>query len=253
MATDLQKASFWKRTAAWMFDGILIGILTVACGVLLSWVLGYDTHSQNLENAYERYENQYGVVFEISLEEYEAMTAEARANYDAAYAALIADEAAMYDYNMMLNLTLVILSVSVLLATAVIEWLVPLYFGNGQTLGKKIFGLALMRTDGVRMNNMQLFTRAILGKFTVETMIPVLIILMIYWGTMGVAGTVVLFALFFGQLGCLLFTRTKSAIHDLLAGTVAVDFASQTIFASTEDLIAYKKRVAAEKAARASY
>lgn len=253
MATDLQKASIWKRTAAWLFDGILFGILAVACGVLVSWLLGYDVHSTALENAYARYEQAYGVVFEISLEEYEAMTAAQRENYDSAYAALIADEEAMYAYNMMLAQTLVILSVSILLAVAVIEWLIPLKLGNGQTIGKKIFGLALIRNDSVRMNNMQLFTRAILGKFTVETMIPVLIVLMIYWGTMGVTGTLVLFALAVGQLACLIFTRGNCAIHDLMAGTIVVDYASQTIFESTEDLIAYQKKVAADRANRAPY
>ena len=253
MATDLQKASIWKRTAAWLFDGILLGILAVACGVLVSWLLGYDAHSAALESAYDRYEQQYGVVFDISLEEYEAMSPEGRTNYDLAYDALIADEVAMYAYNMMLSQTLVILSVSLVLAVAVIEWLIPLKLGNGQTLGKKIFGLALIRNDGVQMNNMQLFTRSMLGKCTVETMIPMLILLMIYWGTMGVAGTAVLFALFFGQLACVLFTRTNAAIHDLMAGTIVVDYASQTIFKSTEDLIAYQKKVAADRAARAPY
>ena len=233
MATDLQKASFWKRTAAWLFDQILLGILAVAVCVLVSWFLGYDAHSDRLEAAYARYEQEYGVVFEISLEEYEAMTQAQRENYDTAYEALIADEEAMYAYNMMLSQTLVILSVAILAATAVIEWLVPLYFGNGQTLGKKIFGLALIRSDGVQLNNMQLFTRSMLGKFTVETMIPVLILLMIYWGTMGVAGTAVLFALAFGQVACLIFTRGNCAIHDLMAGTIVVDYASQTIFKST--------------------
>jgi len=48
-------------------------------------------------------------------------------------------------------------------------------------------------------------------------------------------------------------TRNNSAIHDLLAGTVVVDMSSQTIFRSTEELIAYKKRVAAERAARQVY
>ena len=253
MATDLQKASFWKRTAAWMFDFILVGILAVAFGVLLSWILGYDAHSRNLENAYDKYETRYGVEFEISLETYEAMTPEARANYDAAYADLIADEEAMYAYNMMMNLTLVILSIAILLAVVIIEYLIPLWLGNGQTPGKKIFGLALIRNDGVRMNNMQLFVRAILGKFTVETMIPVLIILMIFWGTMGVTGTLVIFGLVIGQACCLIFTRTNSAIHDLMAGTVAVDYASQTIFPSTEALVEYKKRIAAERAARSPY
>lgn len=253
MATDLQKASIWKRTAAWLFDGILLGILAVACGVLISFLLGYDAHSARLEEAYAKYEQQYGVVFEISLEKYEAMTEIQRENYDTAYGALIADEEAMYAYNMMISQTLVILSVSAVLAVAVIEWLIPLKLGNGQTLGKKIFGLALIRNDGVQLNNLQLFTRSMLGKCTVETMIPMLIILMIYWGTMGVMGTLVLFALFFGQLACVLFTRTNSAIHDLMAGTVVVDYASQTIFKTTEDLIAYQKKVAAERAARSPY
>ena len=131
MATDLQKASIWKRTAAWLFDGILLGILAVACGVLVSWLLGYDAHSAALESAYDRYEQQYGVVFDISLEEYEAMSPEDRTNYDLAYDALIADEEAMYAYNMMLSQTLVILSVSLVLAVAVIEWLIPLKLGNG--------------------------------------------------------------------------------------------------------------------------
>ena len=253
MATDLQKASIWKRIAAWLFDSILLGILAVACGVLISFCLGYDAHSDTLESAYAQYEQQYGVTFEISLEEYEAMSQTQRENYDAAYGALVADEEAMYAYNMMLSQTLVILTVAILLATAVTEWLIPLKLGNGMTLGKKTFGLALIRNDGVQLNNMQLFTRTILGKYTVETMIPVLIILMIYWGTMGVMGTLILFALTLGQLASMIFTRGNCAIHDLMAGTIVVDYASQTIFKTTEDLIAYQKRMAAQRAARAPY
>ena len=220
---------------------------------VLSAVLQYDRYSDGVSAAYDRYEAEYGVSFQVTEEEYLSWPEETRKHYDKAYEALTADQQAMYDYNMMLSKTLVILSVSALLAVAVIEWLIPLKLGNGQTLGKKIFGLALIRNDGVQMNNMQLFTRSMLGKCTVETMIPMLILLMIYWGTMGVMGTAVLFALFFGHLACILFTRTNSAIHDLMAGTIVVDYASQTIFKSTEDLIAYQKKVAADRAARAPY
>ena len=74
MIYDLQKAGLWKRIAAWMFDGILTGILAVGFGVLLSMLLGYDAHSQALDDAYARYETEYGVVFDISAEEYERMT-----------------------------------------------------------------------------------------------------------------------------------------------------------------------------------
>lgn len=253
MTNDLQKANLWKRIAAWMFDSILLGILAVGFAAILSALLGYDAHSARLDAAYAQYEQQYGVRFDLSLEEYEAMSEGARTSYDLAYEALIADEEAMYAYNMVMNLTLVNLTLAILLAVMVLEWLVPMYFGNGQTLGKKIFSLCVIRNDGVRMNNMQLFTRSILGKYTVETMIPVLILLMIFWGTMGVAGTMILALLFAVQTGSVLMTRTHSAIHDLMAGTLVADYASQTIFQSTEDLIAYQKRVAADRAARADY
>ena len=48
-------------------------------------------------------------------------------------------------------------------------------------------------------------------------------------------------------------TRNHSLLHDLMAGTVVVDYASQKIFQSTEDLIAYQKKIAAERAARQDY
>ena len=253
MTHQIQKANFGKRTAAWLFDGIMVGILAVAFGVLLSWLLGYDGYSRTLEEAYAHYESQYGVTFELTLEQYEAMTEAEQANYNAAYEALVADEEAMQAYNMMISLTMVIVSIGILLALVLWEFVMPLWLGHGRTLGKKIFGLCLVRSDGVKMNTMQLFTRSILGKYSIETMIPVLIALMIFWGTMGVLGPVVLFALGAGQLASVLFTRHNCAIHDLLAGTVVVDYASQTIFGSTEDLIEHQKKLAAHRAARAPY
>ncbi len=253
MAHELQTAHIWKRIAAWLFDTILLGVLAVAFGMILSALLGYDAHSDTLDRAYETYETQFGVSFELTQTEYEAMSDQERENYNAAYEALIADEEAMYAYNMMISLSLVIISLGILLAVILWEFVVPLWLGHGRTLGKKIFGLCIVRSDGVKMNTMQLFTRSILGKYAIETMIPVLIVLMIFWGTMGVMGTVVLLTLSIGQVFSVLVTRSRSAIHDLLAGTVVVDYASQTIFRTTEDLIEYQKRIAADRAARATY
>ena len=253
MVYDLQKAGIWKRIAAWIFDGILTGILAVGFGLLLSALLGYDAHSQTLESAYARYETAYGITFDITAEEYEAYTDQQRQNYDDAYNTLINDESAMYAYKMVINLTLVITSLGILLALLIWEFGLALLLGNGRTLGKKIFGLCLVRNDGVQVNNLQLFTRTLLGKYTIETMIPVTICLMLFWGTMDLTGTLILFALAIAQVLCVALTRTNSAIHDLLAGTAVVDYASQTIFRTTEDLIEFKKKVAAEQAARQVY
>lgn len=253
MGVDLQKASIWKRIAAWIFDLILLCVLATGVAFLLSGLSGYDDFSQKLEDSYAAYETQYGTTFQISLDQYEAMTEEEKSVYDQAYQALIADEEVVQIYNMVLNLSLLITTLGIFLAILILEFIVPLLLKNGQTVGKKIFAIGLVRTDSVQMNTMQLFVRTVLGKFTIETMIPVYIVLMLFWGTVNLFGLVVLFALLLGQLICIGVTKTNSAIHDLLAGTVAVDLPSQKVFRSTQDLIAYTKRVHAERASHQDY
>ena len=51
----------------------------------------------------------------------------------------------------------------------------------------------------------------------------------------------------------LLTTRERCMIHDKLANTVTVDVASQMIFKTHEDMIAYKQKIAAEKTAAQTY
>lgn len=253
MGVDIQKASMWKRISAFLFDGILLSILVVAFAYLLSLAVGYDGHNDRLQQYYDDYEGRYGVTFEITAEEYEALNGQERENYDTAYQALTQDEQVLFTYNLVVNLTLVVTTVSILLGYLALEFAVPLLFGNGQTLGKKIFALGLMRTDGVKMNAMQLFVRTVLGKFTIETMIPVYVLIMLYFNTVGLAGTLLLGALLLVQIILMAATRTHSAIHDKLAGTVAVDISSQRIFRSTDELIEYTRRIAAEEAARKPY
>lgn len=253
MDLDVQRAGLWKRIAAWMFDSILVVVLAVGIGVILSAAFGYDGYSGRLNEIYATYEAEYGVVFAVTPDAYGAMSAEERANYENAYNALVKDEETIYVYNMVVNFSLVITTLGILLSILSLEFIVPLLFGNGQTLGKKIFGIALVRNDCVKMNTMQLFVRVILGKFTLETMIPVYIVLMIFWGTMGSLGTMFLLGFLLLQGILPLVTRNRTPIHDMLAGTVAVDFSSQRIFGTTEELIEYKKKIAAEQAARQAY
>ena len=253
MGYDIQKASMWKRIAAWMLDAILLSVLAVGFAYLLSAMLGYDAYGDSLDAAYARYETQYGVVFDISQETYQEMTEAERQNYDAAYQALIGDRDAMYAYNMMMNLTLIVTTGGLLLGIMLWEFMIPMWLGNGQTLGKKAFGLGLIREDGVRITTLQLFVRTLLGKFTIETMVPVCVIVLIFFNAMGLNGTLLLAALLLGQSACVGLTRGNKAIHDLLAGTVCVDYHSQMIFESSEALLEHKKKLAAQRAAEATY
>ena len=253
MIHDLQKASMLKRISAYILDLILLMIVVVGAGSIVSHVLGLDANGEKLEAYYAQYEEQYGVTFEMTEEEYYAMTEEEMANYYAAYEALIADEDAMYVYNLVINQTLLIVSMGILIGCLAMEFVVPLLLGNGQTVGKKIFGLAVIRTNGVKINGVCLFIRTVLGKYTIETMIPVFVVIMLVFNVTGLLGTLLVAGIAVAQIVILCVTRTNSVIHDLLADTVVVDMSSQMIFGSEEELLEYKKRMSAENAAQASY
>lgn len=253
MIYDLQKASTLKRLSAYIFDVILLVVLITGVAFLLSSILGYDNYSNQLTECYEKYEDQYGVNFDLTQEEYDKLSPEAKQRFDEASAALSKDQDAIYAFNMMFNLILVILSLSILIGFIVLEIIVPNFIGNGQTLGKKIFGIALMRTNGVKINTICLCIRTILGKFTIETMIPVLLIIMIFFGVIGIMAPIIIGILLVVQGALLIITRTNSAIHDLIADTVVVDMASQLMFNSELELLDYKKKIAAEKANKKPY
>ena len=244
MIYDLQKASMWKRISAFLFDAILLVIAAAGAAFLLSAVLGYDKHNTALEEAYAKYEAEYGVIFDVSQEEYMQLSAEKQAAWNEAYQALIKDNNAMYSYNMVINLTLVISSLAILFACLALEFFIPVKFGNGQTLGKKIFGVAVMRTDGVKVTAPLLFIR---------TIIPVLICVMIFFNMIGIVGILILGLILLLQIILMITTHTNSCIHDVLAKTVTVDMASQLIFETEEELLEYKKKVHAEKVARQTY
>ena len=250
---DIQKASIWKRVAAWLLDLILLAVIAVGIMFGLSALFGYNQYSDRVNEAYAHYEQKYGITFEVTAEAYQAMTEAERQNWDAAYAALIADGEAMQAYNMTVNLILIMTTAGILIAMLILHLVVPLLLKNGQTVGKKAFALGVIRQDGVKLNTLQLFVRTILGRFTLETMIPVYIILMMLWGTIGIVGPLVLFALLLGQIICMGVTRNNAALHDLLAGTTVVDLSSQKVFDSKEALIEYTQKLHAERAARQDY
>lgn len=237
----IEKASLLKRFSAYLLDAILT--IIVATGVLFvaSHIVGYNEKSQIMDELYEEYEEKYGISFELTQEEYDKLTEEEKQNYEEAYEAFSQDEEVIYAYNLVFNLSLALITVGLLVGIAVVEFVIPLCLKNGQTVGKKIFGLCLVKSDSVKINNMMLFIRAFLGKFTIETMIPVYILLLIIFGNAGMIGTAVLFLVLIIQIILSFATTNKTLIHDLMAGTVVVDMSSQMIFESEEKMLEFKK------------
>ena len=253
MIYDLQKASLLKRAAAFLLDFILIVVLATGIGMVLSAVLNYDSYNEALTQCQTVYETKYQVSFDLSQADFAAMTEAEQKYLNDAYAEFAKDPVAIYNYNMVINLSLVILSLAVLAAYLALEFAVPLLFGNGQTLGKKMFGIAVMKENGVKINTISLFIRTLLGKYTFETMIPLLLILMIFWNAIGIVGPIVIFGILVVEVVLMITSKTNSTIHDKLAQTVVVDMHSQMIFTSDLEMQAYKARAHEEMVKKQPY
>ncbi len=261
MIYDLQKGSLLKRFSAFLLDAILLVILVTGFALAFSAVFGYNRYSDEYSTRIESYAEQFDIPFDniTTEEDYEALPETEKAKYDAALEAMNNDEALLRALNVMIAIIVAVLSISIFLAYAVVEFMFPLIFKNGQTVGKKIFGLAVMRTNGVRIRGVSLFVRTFLGKCVLETMVPALIILMYVFSAFGVMastglfGLVFLAALLIGEIVMLMATKTNSMIHDMISDCVVVDLGSQMIFDDEDKMIEYKKKVAAEEAARSKY
>ncbi len=144
-------------------------------------------------------------------------------------------------YEYVYHLLFLMVTFGILLSYIVLEFVLPIVFKNGQTVGKKLFSICLVRPNCVKITTLSLFARTILGKFAIETMFPVLLVFMFLFGGIGLLGVILLAALLL--LNAILFfaTKNRTPIHDLLAGTVAADMRLQMIFVSEEELIEKKK------------
>lgn len=253
MTITLQKANIWKRISAYMFDAILCVMIAVGFAAVLASVFRYDDYQMQLEQYYQEYETQYGIEFDITDEEFNKFTQEQKDVYETATKAFAADQRVLALYDTMFYVTLAIISGGVLLAHLILYFAIPLFFKDGKTLGKKIFGLAVVRTNCVQITPPVLFIRAIIGQCVMETLVPVLFFVMIYFGLLGSVGVITLIALFILQLGVMIATKTNSSIHDLLTDTVVVDYASQLIFPTEDDRIAYIKELQRQEAEAKEY
>lgn len=253
MIYDLQKASFLKRIAAAVLDLILLCVLAVGVASAMSGVLGYDDHYQTLNQCYEVYGQQFGVDLNMTEAEFSQLPEEVQQRYLDAIEAMNQDEQALTAYNMLIYLSLAVATVAVLAGYLVLEFAVPILFGNGQTVGKKVFAIAVMKTNGVKINSVSLFVRTVLGKFTIETMVPLLLIMMMFWGAIGIVAPLVIFGILVVEIALMISSKTGATIHDTLAQTVTVDIHSQLIFGSESELMDYKKRTHEEMVRKQSY
>lgn len=258
---DIQKASLLKRFSAFLLDFILMTIAVTGLALLFSTIFGYDNYTSKLNEERWYYQDTYigedlvkeGVTFGITEEKFKDLDEQTKNLLLDAYAKFQKDTDVIFYFNMLFNLTLTIASLSLVISFLLIEFVMPMIFGNGQTIGKKIFGIGVVHTNAVKVTGVAVFTRAILGKCVIETMIPVMLFITMLFGSGGEIGIIVLGLLLFLEL--LFFFRggKQTLLHDVLAVTTTVDLSLQMTFETPEDLAAYKAKLHEEAVRNSEY
>lgn len=268
---ELKRIGIIKRASAFLLDVILLVVLATGFIFLVSLICNYGEEEALAIQYYEEWEDfrkqcvphvaeVYGFEYaetdagyEITkdgkaatledviaaLEESEGNDPETATEYEQ-YQNLTPASKVNVQYRYVYTLLFTMSSVGILLAYLVQEFIIPLILKNGQTIGKKIFGICLVRSNTVKISTVQLFARTFLGKFAIETMFPVLLVFLFLFGGIGALALILVAALLLLNAIVFLATRNKTPIHDIFADTVAVDMNLQVICKSEEELIEKK-------------
>ena len=283
---ELRKIGIVKRASALLLDAILLAVLTTGFMFVISLICNYSKEEKLANQYYEEWENfrieyvkeiadYYGFVYkeddeggytvekngeastlDAVMEKFDASDGEfdySKLNADKlkeayeVYLTLTPGAKVNAQYKYVYTLLFMMVSLGILLAYIVLEFILPIIFKNGQTVGKKVFAIGLVRSDCVKITKVSLFTRTILGKFAIETMFPVLLVFLFLFGGLGWLALALFAAITVLNISVFFATKNRTPIHDMIAGTVAVDMKLQMIFESEEELV--EKKALAHKEA----
>lgn len=242
-----------RRFGAGMFDLIILIIIATGLVLLCNCVFGYDSLFTQYEKDIERIEREYGISLDITGNEYAGLSEQQMRRYDEAYDALISETSITENYQKLIKTIVLSITIALFLAYTITDIVLPIVFREGRTLGKKLFGLCLISYNQVRVSNYQIVSRALLGKFAVETMVLAYSAVLLLFNKIGIAQLVLVTALFMAQVGFFLFGGNRRLLHDVLAQTVVADYATQKIYESYDSLLDAKKEQAALEAEHAEY
>ena len=274
---ELKKIGIIRRASALLLDAILLAVLSTGFIWIISLICNFSTHQSTLSDYWAQMDgyrdeyfndiaNEYGFIYTVkegskeytitketeegvvasnedelieALDKAENRSERMQQALDA-YKALPSSAKIYAQERLVLSMLFMMVSIGILLAYMILEFVLPIILKNGQTVGKKVFSVCLVKPNCVKMPTLALFARTLLGKFAIETMFPILLIFLLLFGGLGWLAIVLLAAITLLNVVLFFATKNRTLIHDLLASTVAVDMKLQMIYASEEELAAKK-------------
>ena len=274
---ELKRIGIVKRASALLLDIILLAVLATGMIFVISLICNYDAEEKKANDYYEQWEDfrskyiadvadYYGFEYEVSEDgnNYTIKKDGEASSLNKVLIALVNDEnrdssplmseaygaykalpplnAVNAQYEFVYNLLFMMVSIGILLAYLILELIIPLIFKNGQTIGKKVFSIGVIQQNGIKISNLSLFARTVIGKYAIETMFPTLLIFLFLFGELGLLAIILLAAL--ALLNIILFftTKNKTPIHDIIVSTVVIDISLQEIYQSEDEMVEKKAK-----------
>ena len=222
-----------NRFAAFIIDAILLVILLTGCLYIFSMIFQYDAHLATLESEYIK-EGYLILNVEKNIYEYLAETAP---NYNAVLESVKNNQVILQEQQYLATYTTNVPALSIAIVLLILEFIVPLFLKNGQTVGMKVFKIALISNNNIRISSLQLFARCLIGKIAILGVIPMFAISYILINpTGGLLGTIILIIIAIIQITTIVKSKNHAGIQDIIAQVYPVNFAETVIYRNKEEL-----------------
>ena len=229
-------AKLIKRLAAYMIDIITIIILFTGVLFVLSEIFNYMELSNQLEQLYI----ELGVKVADSEGKYDFCDVK-NDTCKQALKVLYEHEKFYPIFNSVQNFLIYAPIGSIFVSLLVFELIMPLIFKNGQTIGMKLFNIALLSKNHIRVKPIQIFVRFLFGKFIINGIIPVIGVMYIFVSEgAGMTGAMLLLLFIIANVACYGIGQNKTLIPDALSGCFPIDLQEQIFFDTEDELIAAK-------------
>lgn len=232
-----------KRIAAWIVDFIIVIVLATGFAFLTSLIYHYDDYY----NTYIEKQIQY----ELYVEADEGTLTFQGKNY-VLYSSLDGhndellkeremacgnDEEFKFANHKVLMGQIIIPITGAFASLLVCEFILPLCFKHGRTIGLFFFGIGYVTEEDIDVKIKNVFIRFLFGKFIVDVFIPFTGILLVIMNTgYGIIGLVCLLGIPIANIVLLLSSKDKRGIHDFIARMKPCDNTCQIYIKTTEEL-----------------
>ena len=224
-------ASLIKRAASFLLDIILLAIVFVGFLLLFAYLFDYDSTNKALNKMYL----DYGVMIpKDATEKLEFCDITQQSCIDAATAL---ENDPMFKQLFVLRQRFLIVGPigSFLLSLLIFNFILPLIFKNGQSIGKKLFAIGYVSKSEIRIKPIQLFIKFLFGDFIIDSVMTIIGLYYILWGN-GYAGLILIFVVVIGNIACFALTKERTFLPDALANMFPIDMQEQMLFDTIEEL-----------------